>query len=180
MKPVVILASAPALPDAGRDEQILRTLHDHHVETCYEPLLTEEEQRFDARTAHYRHDADLLAQRFIDLAERLTQTHERRVACIGTSGAAAGALIAAAERPDLISAVVSIDGRTDLAIDHLRELTVPTLLIVHDLPVLLMNREALRKIRGPHRLEIVHGTTRLAATKCAHWLIETLVGTAVY
>ena len=177
----VILASAPALADQVRDGEIIGELHARHIATAYVPLLTEEELQFDSRTSHFRYDADFLAQRFVDVATWLTRNHATLslpVGLIGSSGGAAGAIVAASMRPDLISAVVAIDGRTDLAADALRSDTVPTLLIVKDMPVLRMNREALAKIRGDRRIEIVHGTdlgaTESVVQKCVHWLEEKL------
>ena len=178
---VVIFASVPALPDEDRDARIMHELYDMHVATVYVPLLTEEELQFDSRTSHFRHDADFLAQRFIDIAQwalRSKETKELPVGLVGTSGSAAGAIVAAAQRPELISAVVSIDGRTDLAVDSLRSVKTPTLLIVKDMPVLRMNREALMKIHAERRIEIVHGADCEAvdcvARKAAQWLCEKL------
>lgn len=177
----VILASAPALHDEVRDNQLISALAQDKIATLYVPLLTDDEQQFDARTAHYRYDAEFLAQRFLDAGQWLKRTRETAdlpVGYAGSSGAAAGAIVAAAQRPDLVSAIVSIDGRTDLAIDSLRGLKTPTLLVVHDMPVLRMNREALTKIRGDRRIEIVHGAD-CAAIECvvqktARWFADHL------
>jgi putative phosphoribosyl transferase len=174
---VVIFASAPSLPDDGRDEQIVASLYDAGVATLYVPLLTEDEAQFDSRTAHFRYDADFLAQRFLDLAQWVNRNRETLglpIAFAGSSGAAAGAIVAAAQRPDLVSAVVSIDGRTDLAVDYLARLRSPVLLVVKDMPVLRMNREALAKIRAERRIEIVHGAECEAVDcvvqKSVYWL----------
>lgn len=181
-----IFASAPALEDEARDAHIVALLFEANIATIYTPLLTDDELQFDSHTAHYRHDAELLAQRFIDIAQWV---HSNRnmggmpLAYIGSSGAAAGALVAAAQRPDLVATVVSIDGRTDLASDHLRTLTVPTLLVVRDMPVLRMNREALSKIRAERRIEVVHGTddaaTDTVVQKTVRWVEERLALVAV-
>ncbi len=48
----------------------------------------------------------------------------------GASTGAAAALVAAAELPDLIEAIVSRGGRPDLAGEALRQVVAPTLLIV--------------------------------------------------
>jgi predicted peptidase len=181
-----IFASAPALEDEARDAHIIALLYGASVATIYTPLLTDDELQFDAHTAHFRHDAELLAQRFIDIAQWV---HSNRnmggmpLAYIGSSGGAAGALVAAAQRPDLVATVVSIDGRTDLASDHLRTLTVPTLLVVRDMPVLRMNREALSKIRAERRIEVVHGAdagaTDTVVQKTVRWVEERLALVAV-
>ena len=81
----------------------------------------------------------------------------------GASTGAAAALIAAADLPDTIGAVVSRGGRPDLAGDSLGRVRAPTLLIVDgdDTAVLGMNRAALRSIRAPKQLAIVPGATHL-------------------
>jgi putative phosphoribosyl transferase len=174
----VILASAPALQDEARDVDIATTLHRLGIATVYVPLLTDDELQFDARTTHFRYDAEFLAHRFIDVAQWLMRNRDMSVLPIGyagSSGGAAGALIAAALRPDLVSAVVSIDGRTDLAVDHLRNVKTPALLIVKDMPVLRMNREAVTKLRGERRIEIIHeGGTDVLVEKSVHWLADKL------
>lgn len=183
---VVIFASVPALPDDDRDARIMNELYEAHVATVYVPLLTDEELQFDSRTSHFRFDADFLAQRFIDIAQwavRNNETKDLPVGLAGSSGSAAGAIVAAAQRPQLIAAVVSIDGRTDLAVDSLRDVKTPTLLIVKDMPVLRMNREALLRIHADRRIEIIHGADYEAidnvARKAAQWLSEKLTLTLV-
>lgn len=177
----VILASVPALADEARDEHIIRGLYDLRVAAVYVPLLTEDEIQFDSRTTHFRYDAEFLAQRYVDIAQWVKRSRGLQdvpIGYIGTSGAAAGAIVAGSLRPDLVSAIVSIDGRTDLAIEHLRELRVPTMLLVKDMPVLRMNREALAKIRGDRRIEIVHGAgceaVECVVQKTVHWLEDKL------
>jgi predicted peptidase len=178
---VVVFASVPALADEKRDEQIIAELFALRVATVYAPLLTEDEIQFDARTTHFRYDADFLGQRFIDVAQWVKRSRglmELPICIVGSSGGAAGAIVAASLRPDLISAVVCIDGRTDLAVDQLRNLRAPALLIVKDMPVLRMNREALAKIRGERRIEIVHGEDAMAVDnvvqKAVHWIEDKL------
>ena len=176
-----VFASAPALADEVRDAEIVAGLFDRRIATVYVPLLTEDEVQFDSRTTHFRYDADFLSQRFIDVAQWTSRSRgltSLPLGYIASSGGAAGALVAAALRPDLVSAVVSIDGRTDLASDQLRVLKTPTLLIVHDMPVLRMNREALTKIRGERRIEIIHGAdcdaVECVVQKTLHWMEDKL------
>jgi putative phosphoribosyl transferase len=178
---VVLFASSPSLCNPVRDEQIVSALYEMKVATAYVPLLTDDEQQFDARTHHLRLDAEFLAQRFLDVAQWITQSRTMRslpIGLIGSSGSAAGALLAAAARPDLFQAVVSVDGRTDLATESLRAIKAPTLLVVNDMPVLRMNREALARLRGERRLEIIHGDDGHAceqiAQKAIRWFEENL------
>lgn len=81
----------------------------------------------------------------------------------GASTGAAAALVAAADMPKRIGAVVSRGGRPDLAGDALDAVQAPTLLIVGgaDFGVIELNREALARLNGPKALEIVPGATHL-------------------
>jgi len=80
----------------------------------------------------------------------------------GITGGGA-ALVAAARAPDAIGAVVSRGGRPDLAGEALRDVQVPTLLIVGgaDTTVLALNRAAAEELPGPTELEVVPGATHL-------------------
>ena len=81
----------------------------------------------------------------------------------GASTGAAAALVAAAHLPQDVGAVVSRGGRADLVGEALEAVTAPTLLIVGgaDPRVLELNRQALGRMRGETRLEIVPGATHL-------------------
>ncbi|MFL6117877.1 MAG: dienelactone hydrolase family protein, partial [Catenulispora sp.] len=83
----------------------------------------------------------------------------------GASTGAAAALIAAAEQPDRIGAVVSRGGRPDLAGPTLPRVTAPTLLIVggRDTEVLALNQEALAQLSVEKQLEVIPGATHLFA-----------------
>ncbi|HUP47371.1 MAG TPA: hypothetical protein VNA04_01130 [Thermoanaerobaculia bacterium] len=126
----------------------------------------------------FRLDAEQAAQRILEIHAALSPGMP--VGYAGASVAGAGALIAAALRPDSVAAVVSINGRTDLATDHLRGVRAPALLVVNDLPVLRMNREAVAVLRAERRLEIVRGEDSDAVDhivrKSARWLVDRLAG----
>jgi dienelactone hydrolase len=81
-------------------------------------LLTSDEEAIDLRTAHLRFDIGLLADRLVGATDWLVQnpdTRNLRVGYFGASTGAGAALVAAAERPDAVGAVVSRGGRPDLA-----------------------------------------------------------------
>jgi putative phosphoribosyl transferase len=85
------------------------------------------------RTAHLRFDIGLLAERLVDATDWLAQRPDTRHLGIGyfsASTGAAAALVAAAERPDVVGVVVSRGGRPDLAGPALPLVRAPTLLIV--------------------------------------------------
>ncbi len=129
-------------------------------------LLTADEEAVDLRTGHLRFDIGLLARRVIAGIDWLASdavAGPLLVGCFGASTGAAAALVAAAERPDRVGAVVSRGGRPDLAGDALRRVSAPTLLIVggSDPEVLRLNQHALGALAGDARLEVVPGATHL-------------------
>src|SRR6266511_2502359 len=149
-----------------RNRHVARLLNQAKLATLLVDLLTADEEAIDLRTAHLRFDIGLLAERLIAATDWLTQqpaTRELRVGYFGASTGAGAALVAAAERPEVVGAVVSRGGRPDLAGPALPHVRAPTLLIVggHDLPVIGMNREALAQLNCEKRLEIVPGATHL-------------------
>ena len=92
-----------------------------------------------------------------------TATRDLPIGLFGASTGAAAALLAAAEQPQGVAAVVSRGGRPDLAGDYLSLVRAPTLLIVggEDYGVIELNEEAFRELRCEKRLEIVPGATHL-------------------
>lgn len=81
----------------------------------------------------------------------------------GASTGTAAALTAAAERPERVLAVVSRDGRPDLAGDALEQVQAPVLLVVggRDHEILRLNQDAARRLRAPHALHVVPDATHL-------------------
>jgi putative phosphoribosyl transferase len=129
-------------------------------------LLTKKEESEDQYTRQHRFDIPLLGRRVVDAVDWAQAQPELRtlpVATFGASTGAAAALIAAAERPKLVRAVISRGGRPDLADDALERVQAPTLLIVggNDDVVIGLNQEAARRMRAPVELEIVPGATHL-------------------
>jgi len=82
--------------------------------------------------------------------------------CQRCDGAAA-ALVAAAELPSEVGAVVSRGGRPDLAGESLDGVRAPTLMIVggYDLEVIDLNEQAMLYLRCPKKLQIVPGASHL-------------------
>ena len=149
-----------------RNRAVAETLEDGRFATLLLDLLTREEEAIDVRTREYRFDIDRLGHRVvaaIDWAAGESGVSGLPVGCFGASPGAAAALIAAAERPDNVRAVISRGGRPDLAGDALPRVGAPTLLIVGgaDEPVIELNRQAMRRMRAPVALEIIPGATHL-------------------
>jgi len=129
-------------------------------------LLTAAEENLDRYSGQYRFDIPLLAARLEAAtvwARGEPELATLKVGYFGASTGAAAALIAAANRPEEVGAIVSRGGRPDLAADFLDRVRAPTLLIVggNDPVVLELNRQALRKLRCEARLEVVPGAGHL-------------------
>ena len=149
-----------------RNRFVARVLNDARLATLLTDLLTADEEEVDEVTRHLRFDITLLAQRLVAITDWLAvqpEAQEMRIGYFGASTGAAAALVAAAERPAVVGAIVSRGGRPDLAGPALPRVRAPTLLIVggNDFPVLELNREALRELRAEAELSIVPGATHL-------------------
>jgi putative phosphoribosyl transferase len=151
-----------------RNRLVAAELQQAGLATALVDLLTPAEERVDARTAELRFDIGLLAARLGALTSWLVEhepTSGLPIGLFGASTGAAAALVAAASRPDLVTAVVSRGGRPDLAGDSLRSVHQPTLLVVggRDDLVLELNRRAEKALAGETRLEVVPGASHLFA-----------------
>jgi putative phosphoribosyl transferase len=151
---------------SSRNRSVARTLEQHQLATLLIDLLTPQEERIDERTGEYRFDIPLLASRLVAIVDWLRQTPQTASLPVGLFGASTGAgaaLIAAAERPEDVLAVVSRGGRPDLAGPALPNVAAPTLLIVGglDTQVIELNRSAMRRMHGEVTLEIVPDASHL-------------------
>jgi len=149
-----------------RNRFVAGELHRAGLGTLLLDLLTEQEEAVDSRTGHLRFDIDLLASRLgvaTEWAHAQRETSALALGYFGASTGAAAALVAAAERPELVRAVVSRGGRPDLAGASLERVRAPTLLLVGgaDRMVLELNREALTQLGCEKLIEVVPGATHL-------------------
>jgi dienelactone hydrolase len=150
-----------------RNKFVARQLNEEWgLATLLIDLLTREEETVDARTARLRFDIGLLSRRLVGATDWLAaqeDTSGLRVGYFGASTGGGAALVAAAERPDAVGAVVSRGGRPDLAGPYLPRVQAPTLLIIggEDRPVIAMNREAFAVLTCQKQLEIAPGATHL-------------------
>jgi putative phosphoribosyl transferase len=149
-----------------RNLHVARDLRHAGLSTLLIDLLTTQEEEVDLRTRQLRFDMGLLAERLIGATDWLRDepdTQNMRIGYFGASTGAGAALVAAAERPDEVGAVVSRGGRPDLAGEALSRVEAPTLLIVggSDVRVIGMNEEALGRMHVEKRLEMVPGATHL-------------------
>jgi putative phosphoribosyl transferase len=181
-----------------RNRAVARVLLQAGFATLVMDLLTADEEVNEIRNqGRLRFDVGLLAERVTGAIDSLTYDAtigdiptilgELPVGTFGASTGAAAALIAAAERPLRVGAVVSRGGRPDLAGDTLRRVTAPTLLIVggRDTEVIELNRRAQALLGGRSRLVIVPGASHLfeepgaleqVAAEARDWFLEHLAG----
>ena len=149
-----------------RNQFVARTLNNAGLATLLVDLLTPEEEAIDLRTREHRFNIGLLAERLVHAtkwAQRQDQTRDLRIGYFGSSTGGGAALVAAAEIPQDVGAVVSRGGRPDLAGDALPKVQTPTLLIVgcNDDIVIELNEQARDRMRCEVKLEIVPGATHL-------------------
>ncbi|HET7274826.1 MAG TPA: alpha/beta family hydrolase [Longimicrobiaceae bacterium] len=171
-----------------RNRRVAANLRERGLATLLIDLLTPDEEKVDDRTRHLRFDIPRLAERLVGVTDWLgadPRTARLSVGYFGASTGGGAALVAAAERPQHVGAVVSRGGRPDLAGPALPRVSAPTLLIVggNDTAVIGMNEEAMAMMTAEKRLEIVPGATHLfeepgaleaAANLAGDWFIRFL------
>jgi dienelactone hydrolase len=148
-------------------------------------LLTETEERDDAYSRRWGFDIPLLAERLVAVTRWLTGYPgiPASLGYFGASTGAAAALVAAAQCPEIIAAVVSRGGRPDLAGESLGRVAAPTLLVVgeRDPTVLELNELALEALGCEKRLVVVPNATHLfeepgtldaVAQHAAQWFVR--------
>ena len=149
-----------------RNRYVAQFLQQANLATLLLDLFTTAEEHLDEQTAELRFDIDFLAERLLAACDWIAQQPQTQSLPLGLFGASTGAgaaLVAAADRPQQVRAVVSRGGRPDLAGAALRRVKSPALLIIggEDRLVIQVNREAAELLQAEHRIEIVPGATHL-------------------
>ena len=169
-----------------RNQFVARTLNNAGLATLLFDLLTPEEEAIDLRTGEHRFNIGLLAERLVHAtkwAKQQEQTRDLPIGYFGSSTGGGAALVAAAEIPQNVGAVVSRGGRPDLAGEALPKVQAPTLLIVggNDDIVIDLNEQARDRMRSEVKLEIIPGATHLfeepgalekVAQLASHWFVN--------
>ena len=185
---VVFAHGSGSSRQSPRNRYVAEVLRKMGLGTLLFDLLTQEEEIEDEQTGALRFNIKLLAQRLIQVSDWLIhndETSNYKVGYFGASTGAAAALIAAAELPNYVWAVVSRGGRPDLAINVLPKVKAPTLLIVggDDTGVILLNQKAYDALKSQKKLEIVPGASHLfeepgtleqVAKLATNWFIQHL------
>jgi pimeloyl-ACP methyl ester carboxylesterase len=147
---------------SSRNVAVATGLNARGIATLLFDLLTPAEEADRANVF----DIALLAGRLADAVrwiDRQDGIADLPLGLFGASTGAAAALVAAAQLPLRVGAVVSRGGRPDLAGEALERVRAPTLLIVGgaDVVVIELNERALARLPGPKALEIVAGASHL-------------------
>ncbi|MEV4630424.1 hydrolase [Micromonospora sp. NPDC049523] len=171
-----------------RNVAVARVLNQRALATVLVDLLTPEEEQADEETAELRFDIPMLAGRLVGVIDWLRAEPDTAALPIGLFGAstgAAAALVAAAERPEHVPAVVSRGGRADLAGPALSRVRAATLLLVggRDEQVIQFNQQARDALGGEVELRIIPDATHLfpepgaleqVADQAAGWFADRL------
>lgn len=151
-----------------RNQSVAERLNKDGLATLLFDLLTMSEEKIDNQTRRLRFDINLLSMRLISTLDWIINnpdTQNLNVGLFGASTGAAAALVAAAERPAIVKAIVSRGGRPDLArTEILTKVTASTLLLVggNDEQVLELNEEALKHIKTEKKkLTVIPGASHL-------------------
>jgi putative phosphoribosyl transferase len=147
---------------------IARVLREAGFAILLVDLLTPDEKALDKETGFFRSNASLFSQRILGATNWLIQNYETqardyKIGYFAAGASAGAALIAAAERPDAVHAIVSCAGRPELAEPYLPSIVAPTLFIVGENDTLAVNlhRTALLRLRVDKQLESIAGTADL-------------------
>ena len=151
---------------SSRNCYVAEVLNEHQLGTLLIDLLSAEEEHVDLQTRHLRFDIPLLANRLVGIVNWITSQAEIKHLNLGYFGSSTGggaALIAAAKKPEPITAIVSRGGRPDLAGKFLAQVKAPTLLLVGecDPQVIELNQQALTHLNSQSQLDIIPRATHL-------------------
>lgn len=192
---VVFVHGSGSSRHSPRNQYVAQTLQAGGLATLLFDLLTAYEEESDLQTRYLRFDINLLARRTAGVLEWLDlqpYAYGLNRGLFGSSTGAAAALMAAAELPDQVDAVVSRGGRPDLAGGALRDVEASTLLIVggSDDVVIDLNEQALQHMSADteKKLVVVPGASHLfeepgaleeAARLSRDWFQAHLIGEEV-
>lgn len=149
-----------------RNDAVARVLQSTGMATLLMELLTADEEAAERMALDPLFNIELLAGRLIAAlgwVGRRPEVSGLPVGMFGSRTGAAAALVAAAEAPNDVFAVVSRGGRPDLAGDALPRVRAPTLLLVggQDESIIELNEEALARLRCERELRLIPGATHL-------------------
>jgi dienelactone hydrolase len=161
---VVFVHGSQGSRSSPRNVYLADRLHENGIGSLLFDRAPIEEREEEVDGAHFQ--GLRLARRLVRTLDWLSgepRVFGKRFGLFGAGSGSGIAMIAAAERPLLIHAVVSRGGEPDLAGDWLERVLAPTLFIVgaNDAPALGWNQRAGERMRSPHELQIVLGASHL-------------------
>jgi dienelactone hydrolase len=163
-----------------RNKYVAETLQSDGLATLLVDLLTPDEEESDLRAQKIgykvpglvlnKFNINLLAKRLVSITDWILENTDTKSFIVGYFGASSGtaaAILAAAQRPDSIGAIVSRSGRPDLAgLNYLSKVKAPILLIVggkDSRKVIDLNKNALKQLGSVEKKKVVEvpGATHL-------------------
>lgn len=149
-----------------RNRQVAAVLNTRGVGTLLLDLLAEPEARIDERTAEYRFNISLLTERLLaatDWFMALPETAGARLGYFGASTGGSVAMLAAARRVGVVSALVLRGARSDLGDAEAGGIRCPTLILVggDDDVIRRANEQTMRLLRCPKELAVIPGASHL-------------------
>lgn len=148
-----------------RSQFIAAELQRSGFSTLLLDLLTPEEEEIDHITARLRLNMCLLAERLAGATEDLVRRADLRGLRPGylASSASGAALVAAAQCPEQVGALVLCGGRPEQAGPALERVRAPTLLIVPegDTQTVDRNKRALVALQTEKRIAVLPGATHV-------------------
>lgn len=153
-------------------------LYQQKIATLLVDLFTTQEQQLDQETSYFRRNTDIMQQRIIGVAtwlleqqyantnwllEHPSETRHFSLGYFGAGISGAAALIAAANRPDVVSAVVVANASLNNVKDDLQRVMAPTLLLAaeKDQVAVDMSQHALEQLHAEKQFEPVKGVSTL-------------------
>ena len=179
----MLMAAEALVIVSPRNHYVAQFLNNDGLATLLIDLLTQQEEETGNRTQKIqdkipglvlnKFNIKLLSKRLLRVTDWLLENEETKhlannnIGYFGASTGAAASLTAAAQRPNVIGAIVSRGGRPDLATppEILTKVYSPTLLIVggNDKPVIELNNKTLTLLKNGQKKKVViiSGATHL-------------------
>ncbi|QDT02119.1 Putative phosphoribosyl transferase/MT0597 [Rubripirellula lacrimiformis] len=171
-----------------RNEHIASRLNQDGIATLLFDFLTGAES--SERENSFK--PPLLADRLMEVIAWTQQQNALNGLPVGLFGSGTGmaaVIVAAANQPIPLRAIVGRGGRTDLVSRWLEQVTVPTLFIVGELDhsLLIANQIAAHTVKGESRFQVINGASHLfseagklseVAEIAAEWFVTHLDATA--
>src|SRR5512145_507610 len=165
---VVFVHGSGSSRHSPRNQYVAQTLQAGGLATLLFDLLTAYEEESELQNRYLRFDINLLARRTAGVLEWLDlqpYAYGLKKGLFASNTGAAAALMAAAEIPDQVDAIVLRGGRPDLAGSALQNVEASTLLIVggNDQDVIDLNEQAIQNMppEGYKKLVVVPGASHL-------------------